>query len=159
MFPIEFLCLPMNGANIAGPVFLPNNTFVEQGCQFHYLSFEFAINCRCLSENSSFIVNFASCLFCSFSTAMKSQPIFHFLTKRLFSTDSHNTTKVIQKPVFSFEVVVFPIFTNFIFNVRHSLGSINFNSFEPLKGMVQDCFISFNSTSIITSTSEDKISK
>ena len=43
MFSIEFLFLLKTGANIANPVFLPKNTFVEDGCQFHYWSFEFSI--------------------------------------------------------------------------------------------------------------------
>ena len=79
MFSIGFRCVLMTGANIAGPVLLPKNTFIEQGCQFHYLSFEFAINCRCLFEKSMFIVKFASCLLYSFSTAMTSQPIIQFV--------------------------------------------------------------------------------
>ena len=45
MFQIDFLCFLMTGANIAGPVFLPKNTFVEHGCHFHYWSFQFSIFC------------------------------------------------------------------------------------------------------------------
>ena len=46
MIPVDFLCLPMTGAIIAGLVFLPKNTFAEQGCQFHYWSFGDALFCH-----------------------------------------------------------------------------------------------------------------
>ena len=39
-FKFEFLISQLTGANIAGPVFLPKNICVEQGC---YWSFEFSI--------------------------------------------------------------------------------------------------------------------
>ena len=58
MFQNNFLCLQMTGANIAGPVFLPKNTFIEQGCQFHYWSFEFAIFRNHYRSSDSAIASF-----------------------------------------------------------------------------------------------------
>ena len=78
MFHIDCLCLLRSGVNIAGPVFLPKNTFIKHGCQSHYWWSGIVISHRCLSEIFSFIVMFASCLLCSFSTAMLLQPIIHF---------------------------------------------------------------------------------
>ena len=57
--------------------FFPKNPFIEQGCQSHYWSFELVIKCRCLSENSRFIVICVSFLLCS-SSAMIFQLIIQF---------------------------------------------------------------------------------
>ena len=58
MSQMDFLRFRMTGANITGPVFLPKDTFIEQGCQFHYWSFKFAIFCHNIRRSDSAIASF-----------------------------------------------------------------------------------------------------
>ena len=152
---IDFLCFLMTGANIAGPVFLPKNTFIEQWCQFHYWPFEFVIFCRSLSENFCFVACL-SVVCCVLSILQWfSSPYSSLLTIGLFSTESHNSTEYFHYSFFPFGDIVFPVIASFIIHIWCSLNPTDCVSFEPSKGIIQKCFCSFNSTSIINSTSKE----